>query len=288
MPQSASLRISDLRTVYQLVGECSELGDDPIGWHLHLFAELARLIGGGVVMGGEFAGLRSGRAVGVGLVDWGWDNGFNRLGWERAMAELAANPQMTRNVSVPRYLARTAGSDGACLARTDLIPDRTWTRTWDFRTLCEPSGADHSMYCFRSIPGSRDSHAGVIIARALGEADFSDRHKAVVREAMAAVVPLVGGPLARFAEPSPSALPSRVRQVLRCLLEGDGDKQVAAQLGLTRNTVNQYAKAIFCHFGVQSRAELLARWIRRGWGRRCAWANLPSGGRSNESLNSPP
>ena len=85
------------------------------------------------------------------------------------------------------------------------------------------------------------------------------------------LAPLVGGPLAWFAEPQPSQLPPRVRQVLRCLLEGDGDKQAAARLGISPHTVNVHTKAIFRHFGVQSRAELLARWVRRGWGGRCAW-----------------
>jgi hypothetical protein len=60
--------------------------------------------------------------------------------------------------------------------------------------------------------------------------------------------------------------------VLRCLLEGDSDKQVGLRLGLPRHTVNQYAKQIFAHFGVGSRAELLARWVRRGWGGRFVWA----------------
>ena len=58
-------------------------------------------------------------------------------------------------------------------------------------------------------------------------------------------------------------------------LEGDTDKQAAARLGLTRHTVNQYAKLLFRHFGVRSRAELLARWVRRGWGGRFAWADSP-------------
>jgi DNA-binding CsgD family transcriptional regulator len=47
--------------------------------------------------------------------------------------------------------------------------------------------------------------------------------------------------------------------------QGDGDKQVAARVGLTRHTVNQYVKVLFRHFGVSSRAELLARWVRRGF-----------------------
>jgi DNA-binding CsgD family transcriptional regulator len=277
MPRPASLRVRDLRAIYQLVGGCRELGDDPVRWPLHLFAGLARLTGGGVVMGGEFAGVRSGRTVAVGLADWGWENGFNRVGWERGVAELRDNPRLTRNVAFTRYVARTAGSDGACLARTDLIDDRTWDRAWDFRNIVEPGGADHSLYCFRLIPGSGDGYVGVIVARALGDVDFSARQKAVVREAMVAVAPLVGGPLARFAEPSPSDLPPRVRHVLRCLLEGGSDKQIVARLGIGRHTVNQYVKVIFRHFGAATRAELLARWVRRGWGSRFAWADdLPT------------
>jgi DNA-binding CsgD family transcriptional regulator len=273
MARSSTLRVADLRAVVQLVGECRELGDDPVPWRRHLIAGMARLVRGGVAMGGEFAGVRSGRAVVIGAVDWGWENGFDRVGWERGMAEFHEHTRTTRLITFTRYLARTATSYGACLARTDLIADRTWDRAWDFRNMVEPGGANHSLYCFRPLPGPGDRHAGVIVARALGAVDFSAREKGVVREAMAAVVPLVGGSLARFHEPSPSELSPRLRQVLRCLLEGDTDKQVVARLGLTRHTVNQYIKVIFRHFRVRSRAELLARWIRRGWGSRFAWAH---------------
>ena len=82
----------------------------------------------------------------------------------------------------------------------------------------------------------------------------------------------MGGPLARFGEPSPGALPARLRDVLRCLLEGDSDKQVARRLSVTRGTVNQYTMAVFRHFGVGSRPVLLAGWVRRGWGGRFAGA----------------
>ena len=66
---------------------------------------------------------------------------------------------------------------------------------------------------------------------------------------------------------------SSTREVLRCLLEGDSDKQVAARLKMSKHTANGHTKAIFAHFGVSGRAELLARWLRRGWGRRLAWSD---------------
>jgi DNA-binding NarL/FixJ family response regulator len=88
----------------------------------------------------------------------------------------------------------------------------------------------------------------------------------LVRETHAALAPLIGGVLARFDDPSPRDLTPRLRQVLDCLLEGDGDKQIAARLQLSVHTVNEYTKKIYGHFGVRGRTELLARWICRGWG----------------------
>jgi DNA-binding NarL/FixJ family response regulator len=113
----------------------------------------------------------------------------------------------------------------------------------------------------------------VFLLRAIGEQEFTGRERAIAAEAMALVAPLVGGPLARLHEPSPSGLTPRLRQVLQLLLEGEADKAMASHLGLTRYTVNQYTKAVFRHFGVRSRAELLARWVRRGRSERFAWAD---------------
>jgi DNA-binding CsgD family transcriptional regulator len=54
-------------------------------------------------------------------------------------------------------------------------------------------------------------------------------------------------------------LSPRQRQTLRHLLAGDGEKQVAAKLGVSKHTVHVYAKALHKHFGVSSRSELLAK-----------------------------
>ncbi|MBX9585118.1 MAG: helix-turn-helix transcriptional regulator, partial [Gemmataceae bacterium] len=120
--------------------------------------------------------------------------------------------------------------------------------------------------------------AGAGLGRAAARPDFTPRATAIVQAVCAAVGSLVGGPLARFADPGPSVPPPRCRQVLRCLLEGEGDKQIAAKLGLSRHTVNEYTKRVYRHFGVEGRTELLARWVRRGWGLAGGWAD-PGPGR---------
>ena len=149
------------------------------------------------------------------------------------MAEMAADPSLSRTPAVAAYLERMAVADGTSLSRADLLPDAEWYRSWDYENLHLAVGIDHTLWCFRSMPGTADVFNGLLMGRPAGEGDFTPRHKAIVRQAFALVGPLVGGQLARFADPSPAALPPRVRQVLRCLLEGDGDKQVAARLGIT-------------------------------------------------------
>jgi len=58
-------------------------------------------------------------------------------------------------------------------------------------------------------------------------------------------------------DPRMDDLPPRLRPVLRQLLAGDAEKQVALKLGLSPHTVHQYAKLLHRHFKVSSRAELL-------------------------------
>jgi DNA-binding NarL/FixJ family response regulator len=170
------------------------------------------------------------------------------------------------------YLRIRSRDDGVCLAREDFIEDRQWYRSTDYQVVQQVFGVDPILYCFRSISGARPHElSGAILNRARGMREFDSRERAVVREAHDALAPYVGRALARFDEPSPADLPPRVRQALACMLEGDSDKQVAARLGLRPYTINDYAKAIYRHFGVESRPELLARWLRRGWGLRFAW-----------------
>jgi DNA-binding CsgD family transcriptional regulator len=61
-----------------------------------------------------------------------------------------------------------------------------------------------------------------------------------------------------------TALPPRLRQTLDFLLAGDTERQVAARMAISIHTVHDYVKALYAHFGVSSRGELMARWIQSG------------------------
>ncbi len=56
-------------------------------------------------------------------------------------------------------------------------------------------------------------------------------------------------------------LPARLRQTLDRLLVGDSAKQVAARLDISLDTAREHIQRLYRRFGVNTRAELLARWV---------------------------
>jgi DNA-binding CsgD family transcriptional regulator len=58
-------------------------------------------------------------------------------------------------------------------------------------------------------------------------------------------------------------LTARQREVLDALLRGASEKEVAWDLGISRETVHSHVKSIYLAYGTRSRAELLARFLSR-------------------------
>jgi DNA-binding CsgD family transcriptional regulator len=85
------------------------------------------------------------------------------------------------------------------------------------------------------------------------------------RQLVADMCRLIGD---RLVDPTPheasaNGLSPRMEQTLRWLLDGDSEKQVAAKLRLSPHTVHVYVKGIYKRYGVSSRAELLAKWVKQ-------------------------
>ncbi|WP_165251503.1 helix-turn-helix transcriptional regulator [Paludisphaera soli] len=259
----------------RLVGECRDLGDDRLAWRGRLTEGIAKMIDADLVFSGEVAGCVALRPRGLGSVEWGWENGFDREFFGRQTAIMLEDPGYYPTMNL--YFARFASDDGVCLSRRQLLKDRAWYASDDYQRVHRGLGIDHMLWCFSELKRSAasDVSAGVVVNRARGRRDFKARERLLVRETHAAVARHIGGALAGHEDVSARALPPRARQVLACLLQGDTDKQVAARLRLSVLTVNSYTKAVYRHFGVRGRAELMARWIRRGWGAGFSWDEEP-------------
>jgi DNA-binding NarL/FixJ family response regulator len=105
--------------------------------------------------------------------------------------------------------------------------------------------------------------SGIALHRARREREFSPREQRLLSFFHEELGGLIGRALVSATEPRPDKLSPRLRQTLVCLLEGDSEKQAASRLGLSQATTHEYVTALYRHFGVQSRAQLMAHAIKR-------------------------
>jgi two-component system nitrate/nitrite response regulator NarL len=61
-----------------------------------------------------------------------------------------------------------------------------------------------------------------------------------------------------------TVLTNREREILALLADGLANKQIAARLGISTNTVKTHLELLFDKLGVSSRAEAVATGVRRG------------------------
>jgi DNA-binding CsgD family transcriptional regulator len=273
MSSSDALRIQDVRDAHRLIGECRELGADPALWDRHMLHGLSRLLGVMQATGGEGwwrrpAGIQavSGHQV---TADPAADTYF--LAYLRA-SETASDPIFAVLATLPgSQITRT---------RRQLVPDSVWYRSAAFDQYRRRAQIDHDLTSICRV--SDDGAISCIsLHRARGDRAFSEREQRLVEFLHAELGRLIGGPLISDIEPGPERLSPRLRQTLGCLLEGDGERQVAARLGLAHPTVHQYVLGLYRHFRVRSRFELLAHARKRV--RREAWRGVLPGGEPRAS-----
>ena len=255
MPKSRQLTLADVRAILRLVGECRDLGHDPGAWGRHLHEGLSRLTGSQIGIGGEFRTPRAGAGELVSLVDSG-------LGAEERVAIadfLRAHGFRGHPVGVvfDGWVSRVA-----VRARRQLVADPDWYRSLCYEVFHRPVDRDHCLISPHRLPDG--SLSVLTLHRTTGERDFSPRERRLLLLAHTEVGRLIG-PVLMSADDqhSPTRLAPRVRETLSCLLDGDSEKQAAARLNLSRETVHQYVKVLYRHYRVASRAELLARVFRR-------------------------
>ncbi len=256
MDKTRHLRLGDVRAALRLVGECRDLGYDPALWMRHAFEGLCRLVGARVVLGGEAHWHRpTGPLTPIYSVLVGLSGTVERDFLDRIRrGGLRADVIGERLQAIPgRHLTRT---------RRQLLADLAWYGTSQYNDYHRPAGIDHCAAVVLELPGGRALMTGA--HRAVGERDFSARELKLIHLFHDELGRLIGPVLVSADDAlSPTRLPPRVREALSCLLDGDGEKQAAARMGLSPETVHQYVKALYRHYRVASRAELLVRVLRR-------------------------
>ena len=258
MADSNLLRLGEVRAALRVVGECRDLGYDPALWLRHAFEGLCGLIAVRVVMGGEAHWVRPDGPITPFLSVQAGLSAAEEQEYYRYFRERKGGLQ----ADVISCQLKVIPSRNLTLTRRQLLPDRAWYRSPQFDEYHRPTGIDHCIATLLELPVGPVILSG--LHRAAGERDFSSRELRLVRLFYAELGRLIGPVLVLASDPySPTRLPARVRETLRCLLDGDSEKQAAARMALSRTTVHQYVTALYLHYRVASRAELLARVLRR-------------------------
>lgn len=238
----------DVAVMLSIAGEANELAADETARRTHILNRLLSLIGGcsAVCTEIESAGC------------WALPGSITRVG------ELSASQQAT----IDRYVSGELAALDPCvpallrqrgefstIRRGDVVDDDAWFRCDHFNQVRRPLGFGEAIYAKLVTPDGR--RLKLSFHRESGDKPYDADHARLVQIFNQSLSRLYVVP----SHESVAALPPRLRPVLRRLLAGDAEKQAAMKLGLSRHTVHEYTRALYRSFGVNSRGELLAKFV---------------------------
>ena len=158
--------------------------------------------------------------------------------------------------------ARLAEGRHFTMTRADCVPDAAWRTPANLASL-RPVGFEEILYSWLPLAeaGGDFLLSGCVLLRKPGSPPFDARAARLSHLIWAEAHPLHTLGLDATLADTLAPLSPRARQVLALLVDGQSVKQVAYQLGLSPHTVNDHCKAIHRRFGVNSRGELLRRFM---------------------------
>ena len=253
MSQSQRLRLRDVQAAYRLVGECRELGADVRAWMRHFNESMPRLAGGQLSLFMERVQPTRRPLI---VADTGWAISSDR---DYMLRFLAAD---NLNSPIFKRLLDVSFAHQGCVQRHQVLTDREWYGCAIYADYMTPTRLDPFLQAVQPAPAGDTFHY-LFVQRPRGGRPFPQRAADLAWLCLRELARSSGAHLARARDPGIGCLSLRLRQVLRCLLEGDSERQVARRLALSWETVHQYVKALYRHFRVSSRAELLSYFLRR-------------------------
>lgn len=141
--------------------------------------------------------------------------------------------------------------------RHELVDDDAWYASRHYARYREALGLNEFLYTIRPMPGALLS--GVGFHRKLGRPAFTEADARVVHALFSAADALHLMDLHEAGDRDVLDLPPRVRTTFGLLIEGFPRKKIAQHLGVSPNTVAEYASRVYRHFGVAGQRELMLR-----------------------------
>lgn len=255
MHRSERLCHRELRALYTLLAEVTQLGHDPHAWRHHALEKLCALTGARVGLSLELNNVRPRQMpVPVDPIDVGFVDELERSYYLRYIT----SNQRALDPSVETLSTLQPHRRFLTFHRHAVLDDRIWYESPTVSEARRFSGIDHFL-CSMYRLGHLGSTTGFILYRRWGDAPFEERSRRLVRLFHAELLKKT----LRSDPASPGRLPPHLAQCLEHYLAGRSVKETAERLGLASNTVKSYTKALFERAGVRSRTELMDHYLNR-------------------------
>ena len=262
----ADLTLDDISAVIRLVRETCDRWDDPGAWREHLLHGACRLLDGNVAMMVADAASRDDRFVCPRTVAQVGVAPPMRALADSAMGMLRRRrfEELSREVlpGLSTLYGHMLRQGWATAARAELSDDASYHAAPYYRDFLRHLDCDDYVVSIRIVDVPRRPE-GITVDRPHGAARFGPREVALLKLLHDEIAPLVGVRLATEDHLCREGLSKRLGETLSLLLEGRSEKEAARHLGLSPRTVHDYVTTLYEHFRVNSRAELLAYFIRR-------------------------
>lgn len=260
MSQSQQPTYRHARRVVQLCGELSELEPMSRAWKQHLLRSLITIVPAKLAVLAELTDFRSGAKAQLRSAEaFGW---LEPAG-QRDFSQWAATGDYERDHPC---MGRTMADRRASFThrRVEVVDDRTWRNSPMYRQHLTISRLDDNINSVQRLD-SRGWVVSLSVYREMGErSGFTPRERAILHLLRSGLTPTFMAHGAR--ERRCESLTPRMREVLERLLAGDSEKQIARRLHRSYHTIHEYVIKLYRHFGVSTRAELLALCLSRGAG----------------------
>lgn len=145
------------------------------------------------------------------------------------------------------------------LCRRDAIADTDWKKSDHFKRLRKPLNLGPTLY-LRISAQSIGRETIVMILRETAAEAFTPRD-AYLADLCLSEMAWPFTPDMNYTDPAIERLQPRLKKVMKLLLEGDSEKQVAYKLKLSPHTIHEYVKDLYAELRVSSRGELLAQFV---------------------------
>jgi DNA-binding CsgD family transcriptional regulator len=237
-----------------LARELAELPNDPKLRTRHMLEGLGRMVGakGGTSFRARHDFVGNKRRV---TVLTGQSTGMEDAAAQAVLGRYMATMLPTDPLGEPLY---SQPGRQVTMGREQMLNRTLWHRSDHFNEVRRGIGIDDCIATKITL-GAGGHVLTFCLHRAMGDIPFTPRQWHLVDLFHSEMRRLLDAPMRQLE----AQLSPRMRQVLECMMAGDGAKQIAAKLNLSVHTVRDYIKELYQRFNVSGRGELLACFARQ-------------------------